>query len=138
MKTKFLFFSILFLAFIATASAQNPYAGVDRSIGEGARMNKKKKGDAAAPDYADYFVKSLDKYLKLDDLQKIGVKNIFNDNKNSIEELSKSTLPTKEKEDLIYMITEKIDKEVLRILSKEQTKKFLESKEERAKKFLKS
>jgi len=135
MKTKFLFFAVLFFALYSNASysqyygnnnrAQRPQMGSDRP----SKKNEK-------IDYAESVVASLDKELKLDGLQQAAIKTIINDNKNSLEEISKMDIPFPEKKGKMQVINDKISGEILKLLSKEQSDKFLKIKEEREKKAL--
>ncbi|MBC8645200.1 hypothetical protein H9W95_17745 [Flavobacterium lindanitolerans] len=76
----------------------------------------------------------LDKEIKLDGLQFAAVKAIINDNKNSIEEISKSNLHVQEKKDKMREIMDKIDVEILKLLSKDRAAKYLKMKEDSEKK----
>ena len=120
-----------------TASAQyyNDFGGgVDRSIGSEVRQNKPKKNSKEKVDMGENWATYLDKEIKLDGLQFAAVKAIINDNKNSIEEISKSNLHVQEKKDKMREIMDKIDVEILKLLSKDQAAKYLKMKEDSEKK----
>lgn len=134
MKTKFIFFALLFLAFTTDSFSQYYGNGVDRSIGSGVRQNKPSKKNQQQKDYAEAVVEYLNKELKLDGLQQAAVKSIINDNKGTIEEISNSDISYEEKKDKILAVNDKIDNQILTILSKEQSEKYLKMKDEREKK----
>lgn len=138
MKTGLFFIAIFFLMLCPdTASAQyyNDFGGgVDRSIGSEVRQNKPKKNSKEKVDMGENWATYLDKEIKLDGLQFAAVKAIINDNKNSIEEISKSNLHVQEKKDKIREIMDKIDVEILKLLSKDQAAKYLKMKEDSEKK----
>ncbi|WP_447637772.1 hypothetical protein [Flavobacterium microcysteis] len=138
MKTGLFFIAIFSLMLCPdTASAQyyNPYGGgVDRSIGSEVRQNKPKKNSNEKVDMAESWATYLNKELKLDGLQFAAVKSIINDNKSSIDELSKSNLHIQEKRDKMREIMNKIDVEILKLLSKDQSDKYLKMKEDNEKK----
>lgn len=145
MKTGLFFIAIFFLMLCPdTASAQyynpyNPYGGgVDRSIGSEVRQNKPKKAGKEKIDMGENWATYLDKQIKLDGLQFAAVKAIINDNKTSIEEISKSNLHVQEKQDKMREIMAKIDVEILKLLSKDQAEKYLKIKEDSEKKAMKS
>lgn len=140
MKTKLTLFFIFFIALFSNdAFSQYGYGrngngnGVDRSIGSSVRENKPpKKGEQK--DYAEVIVDYLDKELKLDGLQKAAIKVIINDNKGSIEEIMQQNILYEEKKDKIQVINDKIDTQIIALLSKDQTAKYVKMKEEREKK----
>lgn len=138
MKTGLFFIAIFFLMLCPdTASAQyyNPYGGgVDRSIGSEVRQNKPKKNSKEKVDMGESWATYLDKEIKLDGLQFAAVKAIINDNKGSIEEISKSNLHVQEKKDKVREIMDKIDVEILKLLSKDQSAKYIKMKEDNEKK----
>lgn len=138
MKTRLFFIAIFFLMLCPdTASAQyyNDFGGgVDRSIGSEVRQNKPKKNSKEKVDMGENWATYLDKEIKLDGLQFAAVKAIINDNKNSIEEISKSNLHVQEKKDKMREIMDKIDVEILKLLSKDQAAKYLKMKEDSEKK----
>ncbi|MBL7868778.1 hypothetical protein [Flavobacterium lindanitolerans] len=138
MKTGLFFIAIFFLMLCPdTASAQyyNDFGGgVDRSIGSEVRQNKPKKNSKEKVDMGENWATYLDKEIKLDGLQFAAVKAIINDNKNSIEEISKSNLHVQEKKDKMREIMDKIDVEILKLLSKDQAAKYLKMKEDSEKK----
>lgn len=138
MKTGLFFIPIFFLMLCPdTASAQyyNDFGGgVDRSIGSEVRQNKPKKNSKEKVDMGENWATYLDKEIKLDGLQFAAVKAIINDNKNSIEEISKSNLHVQEKKDKMREIMDKIDVEILKLLSKDQAAKYLKMKEDSEKK----
>lgn len=137
MKTGLFFIAIFFLMLCPdTASAQyyNDFGGgVDRSIGSEVRQNKPKKNKEKV-DMGESWATYLDKEIKLDGLQFAAVKAIINDNKNSFEEISKSNLHIQEKKDKMRELMDKIDVEILKLLSKEQSAKYLKLKEDNEKK----
>ena len=136
---RFFFISVLFLVLGTTNGysqyyGDGGYGGVDRSIGSSVRQNKPSKKNAEKKDYADMYTEYMTKEVKLDQLQQAAVKSIVNEHKDSLEEISKSNLPNIEKRDKMQLINDKINTKILKILSKEQTEKFLKLKEEAEKK----
>ena len=141
MKTNYLFFAIVFFAFCSTdtfAQYGNNINGVDRSIGSSVRENRPPKNKQEKVDYAESAADYLKKELKLDGLQEAAVKSIINDNKGSLEEISKMDISYEEKRDKMQLINDKINRDILKILSKEQAEKYNKMKEEREKKALRS
>lgn len=137
MKTN-LFFIAIFLLMLCpdTASAQyyNDFGGgVDRSIGQEVRNNKPKKNKEKV-DFGEAWATYLDKELKLDGLQFAAIKSLMNDNKNSFEEISKSNAHIQEKKNKMREIMDKIDIDILKLLSKDQSAKYLKMKDESEKK----
>jgi hypothetical protein len=126
---RFLFISVLFFLFgtndgYSQYYGSGAYGGVDRSIGASTRQNRPSKKNAEKKDYADVYTEYLTKQLELDGLQQAAVKSIVSENKDSLEEISKSELPTMEKRDKMRLLNDKINAKVLKLLSKEQTEKF--------------
>jgi hypothetical protein len=126
------------LAFAPEAFAQygQPYnpGGVDRRIDTQRRApdtyNKNAKDKA---DIVDVTVEQLNKKLKLDDFQKAAITNIYKDNKDKILAIADEDIPLAAKKDKSREIMEKIDKQILVLLNKEQTKTYNEMIEERNK-----
>lgn len=140
MKTKLFFIAFFLFLFSNSVSAQyydNYGGGVDRSIGQQARENKPRKKTTEKKDFGEGWANHLNKQLKLDALQYAAVKSIMNDNKDSLEEISKSEeMRVEEKKDKIQEIMDKIDIQILKLLSKDQAEKYLKLKEDRQKKAL--
>ncbi len=141
MKTKLIFISLIFVALFSNEAysqyGSNNINGVDRSIGSSVRQNKPSKRNEPK-DYAETIVDYLNKELKLDGLQQAAIRTIINDNKGSIEEVTAMDISYAEKRDKIMVINDKIDNDILKLLSKEQTEKYLKMKEEREKKALRN
>jgi len=140
MKTRLLFFAILFFTFCSN-NAFSQYNGsningVDRSIGSGVRGNRPSKSTPEKMDYAETAAQYLKKELNLDGLQEAAVKSIMNDNKGSLEEISKMNISYEEKRDKMQLVNDKINRDIIKILSKEQAEKYNKMKEEREKKAL--
>lgn len=137
MKTKLVVIAVLFFAFYSNDSYSQYYGNnrnrMDRSIGNDARVSKKKK---EKQDYAESAVAYLTKEIQLDGLQQAAIKTIINDNKGSLEEVMKMDISNEEKRDKMIAINDKIDKEIMKLLSAEQVEKYNKMKEEREKKAL--
>lgn len=140
MKTRLVVIAILFFALYSN-DAHSQYYGNNRnrmmnnrSIADEARMNSKKK--EKKQDYAENASQYMKQQLKLDGLQEAAVKTIINDNKGSIEEVMKMDISNEEKRDKMLAINDKIDKEIMKLLSPEQIEKYNKMKEEREKKAL--
>jgi len=138
MKTRLAVLAVLFFALYSN-DAHSQYYGnnrnrmMDRSIGDDARVSKKKK---EKQDYAESASKYMKQELKLDGLQEAAVKAIINDNKGSIEEVMKMNISNEEKRDKLLVINDNIDKEIIKLLSPEQVEKYAKMKEERERKAL--
>ncbi|MBA9072390.1 hypothetical protein GGR22_000516 [Flavobacterium gossypii] len=137
MKTKLFFIAaIVFMLLPDTASAQyygSSTGGVDRSIGREVRGNgPRNKNKKATNDFGEVWAKYLGQELNLDGLQYAGVKSIMNENRESLEQISKDeTLHPQEKKNKMLEIMNKIDIQILKFLSKEQGEKYTKLKEER-------
>lgn len=135
MKTiKNLLLVFAFLMGSATAFAQyyDPYngtgAGVDRTIDtqRNAPRTRNKEKLNKKIDIVEETVKQLDKKLKLDDFQKAAITVIYNDNKDEIMGIVEQDIPRAAKIQKGKELSEKIDKEILKLLSKEQAEKYQE------------
>ena len=118
--------AILFLVmFSAEAIAQTtPYyrTGVDRRIDTQRRAPKTKNKKAKEKlDIVEVTIDQLDKKLHLDDFQKAAVRVIYNENKDEILGIAGEDIPDEAKKEKANRISEKIDKQILELLSKEQT-----------------
>jgi len=137
MKPKILFFILVFFACYSNDCYSQFYGNnrANRPMGmDTDNRSSKKKNEKY--DYAEAVVTHLNKELKLDGLQQAAIKTIVNDNKNSLEEISKMDIPYPEKKDKMNVINEKINSSILQLLSKEQAEKFNKLQEEREKKAL--
>ncbi|MDV6168465.1 hypothetical protein R1T16_08495 [Flavobacterium sp. DG1-102-2] len=128
MKLKTTYLIVLFtILFSAAASAQ-----VDRRVGQGQYKSGPQKKEKT--DYAEQTSNYLATELKLDAFQKAAVKNILNDEKENITSLGDNReMTTMEKKDKLREITERIQKKITPLLSKEQAEKY--TKLEEARKF---
>lgn len=126
---------IIFFFSTTTAFAQyyNTYnhgrgsnPGVDRSIARQRNSNIKKNKDKKAQqvDIVEVTVKQLDKELQLDDFQKAALSVIYNENKDELMSLVEEDIPHEAKKQKAKEITEKIDKEIFKLLSPEQAAKY--------------
>lgn len=129
---------ILFIFLSGTTTAFSQYyngrgssPGVDRSIARQRYKGNNNKQKAEDIDIVEVTVNSLAKELNLDDFQKAAVKVIYNDNKDAIMSIATEDSPRKAKEDKAREISEKIDKEIFKLLSEEQAKKYQEIIDER-------
>lgn len=141
MKTKLIFLSIFLIVLYSNEAycqyGNNNRNGVDRSIGPSVRENKPSKKNKQK-DYAETVVDYLNKELKLDGLQQAAIKTIINDNKGSIEEITAMDISYEEKRDKMQVINDKINTNIIKILSKEQAEKYIKMQEEREKKALRN
>lgn len=125
---KFKAYYILF-AFALLFSAPS-FAQVDRSVGQSQYRRPKKKGKPA--DFVEVTVEYYTKQLKLDDFQIAAVKEILEDQRNSITELgAEHDITDNEKKDRANAINEKIDSRIKPLLNAEQLKKYEELQEKR-------
>lgn len=117
--------AVVFLVFFSSeAFAQTmPYrtGGVDRTIDTQRRAPKtKNKKPKEKLDIVEVTVEQLDKKLHFDDFQKAAVRVIYNEHKDEILGISGEDIPYEAKEEKAENIAQKIDKQILELLSKEQ------------------
>lgn len=87
---------------------------------------------AERPDYIEETVKYYTKELKLDDFQAAAVREAIKSHMDELTGLAQDTEMTiDEKKDRAHAINEKIDAEIVRLLSDEQKGKFNKLKEKR-------
>jgi hypothetical protein len=122
----------LFLFFMASTDfAQYGYGypygyggtggGVDRTIDRQRNAPKTKNKKALEKrDIVDVTVEYLEKKLKLDGFQKAAITNIYKDNKAEILSIGEEDMPTEGKKDKARKISDKIDAQIIPLLSKEQ------------------
>jgi hypothetical protein len=123
----------LFFSVDATAQSRRsmPAQGVGLEQTPGQIRKSEKK------DFVEATVEYLEKQLTLDGFQKAVITNIFNDHREELMAAGSGDVPSVEKVAKAQEVTDKIDVEVLKVLSKPQTEKYLKMKEERQKKALK-
>jgi hypothetical protein len=135
--------SFILFALIFSASAFAQYGqGYGNGMGSG-RMNggmtvpqagsgSSKK--AEKPDYIEETVKFYTKELKLDDFQAAAVREAIKSHMDELTALAQDTdMTLDEKKDRAHVINEKIDAEIIRLLSDEQKEKFKKLQEKRKK-----
>lgn len=111
-----------------------PYsrAGVDRSIDTQRRAPKTKNKKAKEKlDIVEVTVEHLDTKLNLDDFQKAAVRVIYNENKDEILKIAEEDIPLNIKKEKAKNIADKIDRQILELLSKEQVAAYQKMIEER-------
>jgi hypothetical protein len=136
MKTLRASFIIFALIFSATAFAQygqgyggNRMGGGGMDIPQAGSGSSKK---AEKPDYIEETVKYYTKELKLDDFQAAAVRETVKGHMDELTALAQDTEMTlDEKKDRAHAINEKIDAEIVRLLSDEQKEKFKKLQEKR-------
>lgn len=131
---KYLFLLAFLYIGSATAMAQyyDPYngtgAGVNRQIDQQRSKprtyNKERRNKKI--DIVEVTVQQLDEKLQLDDFQKAALTVIYNENKDAILGIAEEDIPTRAKRDKAKDMTEKIDKEIFKLLNKEQSEKYQE------------
>lgn len=128
MKLKASFILIVFAFLFSTeVSAQ-----VDRSVGQSQYKRDRKKNEKV--DFVQQSTDYLTKTLTLDDFQKAAVKNIIEEERENITNLSTDKeITTDERRDRAVAISQRIYKKILPLLSKEQAEKY--TKMEESKKF---
>lgn len=141
---RLLLISIIFLA-LGTSESYSQYynngynngrrTGINRAIGDEARNSSPKEKQK---DYATIYTEYLTKELKLDGLQQAVVKSAVSDNQDALEEIYKMDISYNEKRDKALAINEKIAQKITKVLSKEQTEKFIKLKEDAEKKAMKN
>ncbi|OIQ15792.1 MAG: hypothetical protein BM557_10840 [Flavobacterium sp. MedPE-SWcel] len=129
---KYILLLFIFFSGATTAFAQyyDPYidtgAGVDRRIARQRSAPRTKNKDASKKkiDLVEATIKQLKKKLNLDDFQEAAITVVYNDNKDKIYSIAEEDIPTKAKKQKMKDISEKIDSEILKLLSDEQVKKY--------------
>lgn len=124
---------VLFIFLSGTTTAFSQYynqgatGGVNRDIAsQRYKGNNNKRKAQKDVDIVEITVNNLAEKLNLDDFQKAAVTVIYNDNKDAIMSIATEDSPRKAKEDKAREISEKIDTEILKLLSEEQAKKYQE------------
>ncbi|KAF2519701.1 hypothetical protein E0W68_00240 [Flavobacterium salilacus subsp. salilacus] len=131
-KNLILVFTFLMGSVTAFAQYYDPYngtgAGVDRTIDRqrSAPRTKNKEKLNQKIDIVEETVKQLDKKLKLDDFQKAAITVIYNDNKDEILGIADEDIPLKAKKQKAEDISQKIDKQIIKLLSEGQAEKYQE------------
>jgi len=126
MKLKASYFILLFAIIFTTAAS----AQVDRRVGQGQYKRNPPKHDKV--DFAEDSVNYLEKELTLDLFQKAAIKNIFADEKDNITAIGDNKdMTSMEKTDKFREVTQRIQKKVLPLLSKEQAEKYIKIEEAR-------
>lgn len=133
------YFKIVVIVFLVMFSGEAfsqimPYsrAGVDRNIDTQRRAPKtKNKKPKEKLDIVEVTVEQLDKKLHFDDFQKAAVKVIYDENKEEILGIANEDIPYEAKEEKAEKIAQKIDKQILELLSKEQAVIYQEIIEDR-------
>lgn len=86
-------------------------------------------------DYVQSSVRFLDKLLTLDDSQKAAITTVITDNRNKIMAITEQEgMRAEEKTEKRRLLSDKMDEEIVPVLSKSQAKKYLLIKSERDKK----
>ena len=139
MKTLRTAFIVFALIFSVTAFAQygqgygggmggSRMGGGGMGVPAGSGSGKK----AEKPDYIEETVKYYAKELKLDDFQAAAVRETIKSHMDELMALAQDTEMTMdEKKDRAHAINEKIDGEIIRLLSDEQKEKFKKLQEKR-------
>jgi hypothetical protein len=129
MKSKFVYIAFLFaFLFCATAQAQM----VDRSVGQSQYKRGKKKGEKK--DFIQITVEYYTKELSLDDFQVAAVKEVLEEQKTAITNLStQQGITDEERKDKANAINDKIDGGIKPLLSPDQLKKYEALQEKRKK-----
>jgi len=126
MKLKASYLILLFtVLFTTVVSAQ-----VDRRVGQGQYKRNPPKHEKI--DFAEESANYFEKELKLDAFQKAAMKNIFADEKEAITAIGDDKdMTVMEKKDKMREVSQRIQKKVLPLLSKEQAVKYNEIEEAR-------
>lgn len=131
--------TVLFLLFFfmasSTAFAQYmPYsnAGVDRRIDRQKYAPKTKNKKAKEKkDIVELTIEQLHKNLNLDDFQKAAITTIYKEKKEEILSIPDMDIPYEAKQQKLRDISESIDNQIIKLLSKEQAGKYQEIIKER-------
>lgn len=130
MKFKTSYIVLLFIFFMSvSASAQ-----VDRSIGREQYKPAKVKKDKKKMDFVERSVDYLTQTLKLDAFQAAAIRDILEQERDNITALNTTTgITTDQRRDMAVDISNRIYKQVLPLLSKDQAEIY--TKMEESKKF---
>lgn len=127
---KTVFFLLFFFMASSTAFAQYmPYsnAGVDRRIDRQKYAPKTKNKEAREKkDVIEVAIERLDKELNLDDFQRAAITSIYKENKEEILKIPDMDIPYEAKQQKAKDISENIDAQIFKLLSKEQAAKYQE------------
>lgn len=129
MKIK-LYYFIAFFAFFLTS--QDAFSQVDRRIGR--EQYKRKRAPREKKDFVAESVKYLTAKLTLDAFQEAAVREIIESERANIDALNNMDVTSAEKNDRAIIISDRIYKKVIPLLSKEQAEIY--TKMEEAKKQL--
>lgn len=130
---------LTFLIVSSDAIAQygygQPYSpgGVDRTIDtqRNAPDTYNKNAKDKKVDIVALAVDDLNKKLKLDDFQKAAITSIYKENIDKLTAISEEDTSFAAKKDKTRIISEKIDKQIIALLSKEQVEKYKKIIEDR-------
>ncbi len=134
---KLLIFAFMLFAGTDALAQYMPYtgAGVDRRIDRqkyAPKTKNKKALEKKEMDISEVMADHLVKELKLDDFQKAAVKLIYDEHKDEILELSQDQDASSQViKDKFRIISDKIDKRIIPLLSEEQAKAYQKIIEER-------
>jgi len=127
-KVRYIFLALAF--FISVAS----FAQVDRRIGSNQYKRAPKSKDAKSTDFVDQTVEYYTKELKLDDFQQAAVRNIVEEQRDPINQLmADNEITMNEKRDKGKAINDRIDEQIIKLLSEEQKTKYKTIQEKRDK-----
>ncbi|AWH86838.1 hypothetical protein HYN59_17755 [Flavobacterium album] len=132
MKFRASYIVFLFVFFISAAAS----AQVDRTIApqQYKRANPNKNKSKASTDFVERSVVYLTSTLKLDDFQAAAIRDILEQERDHITSLNTiQGITTDERRDMAVDISNRIYKQVLPLLSKDQAEKY--TKMEESKKF---
>ena len=116
---------LLTLVFTSVAEAQ-----VDRRVGR--EQYRPSRGKKEKVDFVEQATEYLVKELTLDDFQKAAIKNIIEEERENITNLNAvQGMTTEERKDRSQIISARIYKKVLPLLSKTQGEKYTKMEEEK-------
>lgn len=118
---------ILLLTLVFTTAAE---AQVDRRVGR--EQYRPNRGKREKVDFVEQSTEYLAKELTLDDFQKAAIKNIIEDERENITNLSNAQgIMSEERKDRAQIISARIYKKVLPLLSKTQAEKYTKMEEDK-------
>lgn len=124
MKIK-LYYFIAFFAFFLTS--QDAFSQVDRRIGR--EQYKRKRAPREKKDFVAESVKYLTAKLTLDAFQEAAVREIIESERANIDALNNMDVTSAEKNDRAIIISDRIYKKVIPLLSKEQAEIYTKMEE---------
>lgn len=134
MKNYATFYVIALFFLTVNMNAQQMRPRSERGGGIDQTSNKPKK----QKDFIEVNVDYLEKELTLDTFQKAAVLSIFNSKREALTSLSTSEMHEEERNEKAKVIMDKIDSDIMKLLTKTQAEKYQKILDDKEKKSLKN